>query len=127
VKCIGHPVRAQQNSSGSCVRETAQRTLQQGHLRGGAGTASARALRVVSRCRRCVTFWLACVVLRSSVVRARRLRVRSGLVVIATRLGCIMSPWSVRDGDDVLAEGILSSVVRVSVACSSVWAGLLDS
>ena len=40
------------------MRETAQRTLQQGHLGGGAGTASARALRVVCRCRRCVSFWL---------------------------------------------------------------------
>ena len=82
---------------------------------------------MVRRCRRCVSFWLACVVLRSSVVRARRLGVRSGLVVIAARLGCIMSPWSVWDGDDVLAEVISALAVGVFVAGSTVWAGSLDS
>ena len=66
-------------------------------------------------------------VVRSSVIQARRLSVRSGLVVIATRLGCTRSPCSVQTGDDDLAEGILSSVVGVLVAWSSLWAGLLDS
>ena len=82
---------------------------------------------MVSRCTRCVTFWLACVVLRSSVVRARRLSVRSGLVVIATRVGCIRSPWSVWVGDDVWPEGILVSAVEVSTAGSAVWSGSLAS
>ena len=72
------------------MREATHRALQHGHL-GGVEAASARVLRVVRRCWRCVSFWLACVLLRSSVVRARRLRVRSGLVVMAVLLGCDVS------------------------------------
>ena len=91
--------------------------LQHGHL-GGIGAASVRELRAVRRCWRCVSFWAACVLVRSSVVRARRLRVRSGLVVIAIRLDCVMSP-SVWVGEDARSGGWLCLVAGESVARSA--------
>ena len=90
------------------MREATQRALQHGH-RGGIGAASARVLQVIRRCWRCVSFWVACVILRSSVVRARRLRVRSGLVVMAVLLGWVVS-LSVWVGDVPRAGGWLCSV-----------------
>ena len=96
-------MRAQRNPSGSGVREAPHRALQHGDL-GGMGAASARVLRVVRRCWRCVSFWVACVIVRSSVVRARRLRVKSGLVVMAVLLGCVVS-LSVWVGDAPRVEG----------------------
>jgi hypothetical protein len=52
-KCMGHPVRAQLNASGSGVRVTAQRVLQQRSL---GMTAVPAMLRVVRRSIRCVSF-----------------------------------------------------------------------
>ena len=104
----GSRVRAQRNPSGSGVREATHRALQHGHL-GGVGAASARVLRVVRRCWRCVSFWVACVMLRSSALRARLLRVRSGLVVMAALLGCVVS-LSVWVGDAPRAGGWLSGL-----------------
>ena len=54
-KCIGHPVCAQQNASGSGVRVTAQRVLQQRGL-GMAAVPAISVLRVVRRSSRCVSF-----------------------------------------------------------------------